>query len=359
MNTAPTLEPVEAPEQEPTLRETIESAVDASEAEQSAQPGSPPAGQPAPAAPVVAPTVPTAPTGPEGAKPAAAPGTPAAAAGTPSGAQAASVELKAPNQWKPHVREKWNTLPREVQEEVLRRESDNLRLIGSVGQKIRMADEIGQHLAPFAERLQETGASPQAFMADVFSTVKSLSSGTPQERAEVVANIVQSYGIDLRMLDSVLAQRLSAPPPDPRVIEAQRRAMAAESQLTRHNMVREQQVQQTAATTLTSFAADPKNEFFGDVRELMADLIESGRATSLEDAYAASVWANPDTRKILLQREAEQRAAQKQQRAAGARLASSSVHGTPRGSGAGAPLGSPNMSLRETIAAAMDAQDGA
>ena len=344
------LDTVETPE--PTLRETIEDVVD----EQSPEPGpvakpvEQPAGQPArPEA--KGPTSPgdAAQPKPAGAKPAAPASTPAAPAG--------GTELKAPSQWKPAVREKWNQLPREVQEEVLRRESDSMRLIGSVGQKLKFAETVSKEIEPFSERLERNGATREAFLGDVLNTVKTLAGGSPQERAEVIANIVQSYGVDLRVLDAVLTQRISAPPPDPRVVEAQRRAYAAESLLAKQRQSLEQGTQQEAESTLQQFSADPKNEFFDDVRDMMADLIETGRANSLDEAYTASIWANPETRKILLQRESEQRAAAKGRRADLARRASSSVHGTPRGSGV--VTGGQNMSLRDTIAAAFDAQESA
>jgi hypothetical protein len=221
-----------------------------------------------------------------------------------------------------------------------------------------MADEVGQHLQPFTERLQATGATPSEFLGDVFTTINSLASGDPRTKAEVIANIIQSYGVDLRALDSVLSGRLSAPPPDPRTVEVQRRAMALEQRVRQYESAAEQQTQQTVNAHLQQFAADPKNEFFDDVRDMMADLIEAGKAETLQDAYTASVWANPDTRKILLQREAEQRAAVKQSRANQARRISASVSGAPRTTGVQGGV-TDKMSLRETIAAAWDSQDSA
>lgn len=337
--------------QEPSLRETIEEAVAANE-DQSA------GGQPGPAgdgqrAPGKADGSPAEKAGPEGAKP-AAPATPAAnAPGQPVGKPATPQELKAPSQWKPQVREKWNTIPREVQEEILRRENDSLRLIGSVGQKIKFADDVGRHLAPFAERLQSQNIPPQEFLGDVFSTVKSLATGTMEEKAAVVSNIIQSYGIDLRVLDTVLSQRLSAPPPSPEVIQARQLAARAQAVLQQQAQGSQEQARMAASQTLAQFGADPKNEFFEDVRDMMADLLQAGRATSLDEAYTACIWAHPDTRKILLQREAEQRVSSRGQRAQQARRASSSVHGAPLHSG-GVSARNPKASLRETIEAAFD-----
>lgn len=318
----------------PSLRETIEAAVDAQgEAGEVAQ--QPPADKQ-----------------PDSQQPPVAAEPPTTTADKPA---VVATELKAPAQWKPAVREKWNQLPREVQEEVLRRESDSMRLIGSVGQKIRMADEVQGHLQPFVEKLHQNGVNPSAFIGDVFTTVKSLSSGSLQEKADVVANIIQAYGVDLRMLDNILSQRLQQPP---EVMEARRLAARAQSVLQERDSSVEQQTAVQAERHLASFAADPKHEFLDDVRDLMADLIESGRATNLSDAYTAAIWAKADTRKILLQRESEARVAAKQNRAQHARTASLSVGGAPRTAGSGPHLGS-NMSLRDTIAAAMDAQDAA
>jgi len=246
------------------------------------------------------------------------------------------------------VREKWNSLPREVQEEVVRREADSMRLIGSVGPKIRMADEVQQHLSPFLPKLQEQGIPPSAFIGDLFASVKSLASPNGTERAEVVANIVQAYGVDLKLLDQVLTQRIQAGPQD----AAARRAIAQANAVIQQQ--REGVAHQTELETqkaLAAFAADPKHEFLDNVRDLMADLIEAGRAKNLEDAYAAAIWAHPDTRKILLQREATTRAADKTNRARQARRASSAIHGAPQSTGTPVPQ---NASLRDTIAAALD-----
>jgi hypothetical protein len=341
MNEADLLDPeveapaVETPAAEPSLRDTIAKAFDEQEAK------------------VTEPT-------PEGeepaAKPAAEPGTPAADAkpeAKTSEQEAAKPaepgELKAPAQWKPAIREKWGALPLEVKQEILRREGDSMRLIGSVGPKIRLADEVSNHIQPFAERLQANGVSPSAFLGDLFTSVKALTSSNPQEKAAVVANMIQSYGIDVRMLDAMLSQRLQQPP---EVAEARRLAARAESTIQQHQQSIEHQNSLEAEKALAAFGADPKHEFLDDVRDLMADLIEANRATSLDDAYSAAIWAHPDTRKILLQREAQARTEAKANRAAVARKASASVHGSPAGS-AVAPTKA-NMSVREAVEAAFD-----
>lgn len=337
-NESALLEPDEVVDEAPSLRDTLEAAVTEHSSEtEKFEPttkviddGAPPKPETT-ATPTTAPETPAAPTRPE------------------TTAAPASTELKAPSQWKPQVREKWNAIPREVQEEILRREGDSMRLIGSVGPKIRVADAVMDSVQPYLERLNANGVEPMSFIQDMFTTVKSLASDDARTKAEVIANIVQSYGVDVRMLDQVLTGRISMPPE-----VQQARQMMTRMQYQQFS----QQAQVEHATTMqaeraiVAFGADPKHEFLEEVRDLMADLVETGRANNLEDAYSAAVWANPDTRKILLQREAQSRAQSKGQRAAAARRASSAVSGSPQFP-AGAP-GAGNLSLRESIEAAID-----
>lgn len=323
-------------EEAPSLRETLEEAFDETPEIGTAEPA--PAKPEETSAEKVAPAT-TAP--PESDKPQVPEGKKVPEGQLP--------ELKAPSQWKPNVREKWNGLPREVKEEILRREGDSMRLIGSVGPKIRIADEVVGHISPFAERLENNGVAPSQFIGEVFSSVRQLAEGNPQVKAEVVANIVQSYGVDLRLLDQILTNRIQSPP---EVHHARALAARANAVLAQQSQGQTQQIEQQAEVAVQSFGADPKHEFLEDVRPLMADLIEAGRVHNLEDAYSAAIWAHPDTRKILLQREAQQRATAKTRRADAARRASSSVSGAPTAPGGGAPAG--NLSIRESLEAAFD-----
>lgn len=268
--------------------------------------------------------------------------------------QVAPQALQAPAQWKPQVKEKWNQLPREVQEEVLRREADSMRLIGSVGHKIRLADGVAEQLQSFIPRLQEQNIPVESFVGDIFTTVKQLSTGSPVDKANVLANIIQSYGIDVGILDNVLSHRLSE---SPEVLQA-RRAMAQAQSIVEQNRTAVQgQAAERASSVVTQFAADPKHEFVGNVRFMMADLLDSGQCKTLDEAYTAAVWANPETRAILLKREAEGKVRPKTQQANAARMASQSISGAPRMGSGELPPNLGEGSLRETIAAAMDHHD--
>jgi hypothetical protein len=52
---------------------------------------------------------------------------------------------------------------------------------------------------------------------------------------------------------------------------------------------------------IEAFKRDPKNRFFENVRQDMAKLFQTGKADTLQEAYDAACWLNPDIRAILIE----------------------------------------------------------
>ena len=85
---------------------------------------------------------------------------------------------------------------------------------------------------------------------------------------------------------------------------------------------------------IADFAQDPKNEYFEDVRETMADILEAGAARgqkiSLPEAYQRAILAHNDLAPLVAQKRLAEAANQANGPAAQARsLASTSVTGSP------------------------------
>jgi hypothetical protein len=117
-----------------------------------------------------------------------------------------------------------------------------------------------------------------------------------------------------------------------------------------------QQVQAQAEQIISAFAADPKNEFYGQVAPLMGQLIMSGQASDMQDAYDRACWATPDVRSTILTRQTAdaeaKRAADAKAKADAKRRAAGSISGSP-----GAPVSTTttaanqNLSLRDELRA--------
>ena len=265
---------------------------------------------------------------------------------------------RAPQSWKPAAREHWASLPPDVRAEIHRREHDVQQAFNQTAEERKLASAFKQVYAPYEAMIRGEGSDPIRAFDHLLQTSYQLRTAPPQQKAELVAGLIQQFGIDVRALDNVLTRQIGgmprqpqqqqpmAPQADPRVDQI----MQALSNMHQQNAA---QRQEKANAEVASFAQS--HEFLDDVRDYMADLIEvaanRGVDLSMEDAYNQACRANPEIAKVLDQRQRATAAGQSQQRARQARTASSSVRGNPKGA---APRASGAVPLRDAIEAAMD-----
>lgn len=258
---------------------------------------------------------------------------------------------KAPASWKPGAREAWSQLPPDVRAEVHRRERETARIVQETAQVRQVGERIGQMQQQFAPALQAEGVDVLTATHNLMNLASRLRFGSPIEKATLAATIIRNYGVDVNALANVLDGQ---PPPqghppqqmlqDPRVDQLLATLQQAQQQ-------RMAQVTERAVSEVEEFGAD--KEFFEDVREDMADLLEvaarRGIDLSLEQAYERACKMQPEISKVLDAREAAKRAGNSQQSTQRAKIAASSVRGTP----SGVPAANPG-DLRGAIEAAIE-----
>jgi hypothetical protein len=291
---------------------------------------SPDAPQPTPTAPATPTPAPT--TSPEPAADETVPAKTAAVPATPLGS--AEPALKAPQAWKPEMRERWASLPKEIQAEVLRREKEITAGLGSSAEARRFYEEFSRTIAPYQAHIGAVGGNPLKAFSDYLNTATLLRSGSPSEKANALASAIQEYGIDVAMLDSALAALLrgQAPASTP----GQHQQVFRDPRVDQLLQEREQDLIATTKEEVTAFASDPKNEFFEDVRNEVADWLEynasRGVKMTIQEAYNKAIAANDSVQATLAQRRAADLAKAQGGKVARARLAASSV-----GAGRAAP----------------------
>jgi hypothetical protein len=285
------------------------------------------AGEPAPPAPTsekapVTPSEPvtapkTAPVPPGGPVPPAAP-------------QAGAEQAKAPQSWKPIAREKWASIPAEIQQEVLRREKDVNIAMQESSEARQNYQRLRDVVAPYEPMLRAQNVDPYTAINSLFQSVATLTSGAPGAKAAVVANLITHYGVDVEQIDGHLrgapVQGQPGQPPvyqDPRVDQLLQQVEQAKYQ-------REQSAMEQARAGLTEVEG---LEFFMDVKDDMADILDiyakKGVAISAKDAYNKAIWANPQVSEVLTQRREAQSAANPNGSTQRARAAASSVKAEP------------------------------
>lgn len=292
---------------------------------------------------------------------------PGLAAGQPKqpdqqGAQGAAEAqgVKAPQSWRPEVREHWGKLPPEVQQEITRRETQVNRALNEAAQYVSHYNKFNEICQPYASMIAMDGGNPLNTFQEYLKTAATLRIGSPTEKASAIAQAVMQFGIDIPALDTALAAKVTGKPmPQSRQQEFKDpRLDGLLNQIQQNQRAREEELRNAQQAEIDSFTADPKNEFFEDLRHDVADILEMyanrGVRCTLQEAYDRACMMHPEVSKIVT---ARQQAANSQNLVNQNR----SVMDAKRRA-AVMPPGSPNvgpgetngnMSLRDTISAAM------
>jgi hypothetical protein len=261
-------------------------------------------------------------------------GTPTPQAGVPPAAPGAAAPQfnEAPQSWKAEMRPLYAKVPEEIRPYLHQREQELQHGFEAVARRGNVAEAVLNEFVPYAEQLQAEGATPITAMRTLLQTAHQLRTGGPEFKKALILSLAQQYGVDLS--NPVNVELAKAEAQNANLLTEKMYGSAATQQ-------------QTVAQTqqeFSAFAADPQNEFFPQVRGIMALLIENNVARDLRSAYDMAIGMHAEVRKTLIDREYQSRVqAQKVQAAAGA-----AIRGAPHGAGVRqVPAG--GESLRATI----------
>lgn len=260
--------------------------------------------------------------------------------GAEAGADTSLTDLDvAPKSLSPEAREVWKDAPEAVRREFARLDSRMEGMATKYAHNAQRAEAMDKALAPFQQFMSVNGGPSQAIPA-LLQTGALLQMGTSAQKAQIVANIINQYGVDVATLDGMLVGEVN--PEDKRRSELdsllEQRLAPMQQQLQGYQQ-REQQMrqqsQQKVHSDVTAFASS--NEFYHDVASDMADLLDMaanrGRPMSMQDAYDIACKSHPTISKIV-------EARRSQEAVAGKRAAAVSVTGSPGNSGGQAAGGS-------------------
>lgn len=240
---------------------------------------------------------------------------------------------------KPEAREKWASVPPEVQQEIHRRERETAMAIQRASESTRQAEPILRAIAPFAQQLAARGQAPEQVIGNFLRTEQALSHPDERQRASVLMQAMRTYGVSVEALATAI-EGGQAPAAQQQIDPQALVQQAVQGVLGHLGQQSQQTANQQAATALEAFSASGKAEFLEDLRPTMAAMIKAGLATDLQSAYDAACWADPRIRGIIQQREASKKAANATASTQRARAASTSVKSDPGGLQNGkAPLG--------------------
>lgn len=272
-------------------------------------------------------------------------------------------ESPAPVSWTESGKKAWDKLPQEAKAEVYRREAQINNVLRESAADRQFVDQYLGVMQPYMPLMQQFGAAPLQVIDNFMQTGAVLRTGSPQDKAAMVAQIVNDYDIDIETLDNAISGRIQERQRtgfDPRrVEEVIQRTMGqympqGQPQAAPQGGTAPVNVPQEGE--LEAFAAEAP--FYTEVREQMADFFDYAEANrqrmTLQQAYDMALAMRPDLRKAQQQQEAAGNAKANKRRLAKKRRAGKSLRGS---SGSNAPRGKKGRTLRDDILSAMDEVD--
>jgi hypothetical protein len=250
-----------------------------------------------------------------------------------------------------------------VQQEVVRRETEVGRTLQESARSREALAQVQGVLGPFAANIRAAGVDAITAMGNFFKADNTLRHGSISEKAQLVADIIKNYGVDIKALDSTLAGQPAQADPNAELADRLRREMREQLQPVLQHFSHMQgqrqralaQINGDATTEVENFGQDAAHEFFEDVRVEMADIIDlytqRGQPITLQDAYDRAIKLNPQVSEIIAKRAEAERVNAQAAAAQRARRTAASISGSP------APAGSPGPASddrRGAIEAAWD-----
>lgn len=266
--------------------------------------------------------------------------------------------LEPPTSWAIEDREMFEGQPREAQEFLLRRHRDMESHFHTQMEQIApLRNTVDQYKDYFAG----LNTTPQQAFNYLMNAEVVLRTGTAQQKADMIEQIVRDYEIPLGAA-AVQADDMEYVDPQ---IAALREELGSLKSTLESRQVGEQEAEQAALVAKLEAFRDERDEggnllrpYFTDVQDDMAVIAHGYRAAgqeppALEQLYEEAVWKNAKTRQRMMGQSSQKESADQQQRkrkkVSKARRAGASVGGSD-GNGA---QGNAPTSRREAIKAAL------
>ena len=238
----------------------------------------------------------------------------------------AAPKYNVPQGYSAVVKEKWNTLPPEVQADLVRREEDFHKMVTARDGELNLGREIKDVITPYMPIIQAEGSTPKETINNLLNTAYVLRTGRPEQKQHIVRAICEQYDIPV---EGLVRQQEYV---DPTVAQLQQELAALRQQADPNVLFSQLQEQQERANIhreADAFVRDPANIYFEKVKPYMAAFLTNGDARNYKEAYDMACQAHPEVRSIL---EANAKAAEAEKRKAEIRAkqhAASSVTGSP------------------------------
>lgn len=237
------------------------------------------------------------------------------------------VWKRPPASWKKDYHDAWQTADPRLQEYAWQREEQMRRGVEPLLTKAQFADSMQEVVAPYLNTIQGLGLKPDTAVKALFEADAALRNPNHDQRLQYFMQLAQQYGVNL----SGQAQQYQAT--DPSVYALQNELNNVRGEVLSWKQQQEARQNETLLGEIDQFSA--KAEHFEAARPTMIQLLQSGVAETLQDAYDKAIRLDPELFQTVQQAQQASAAASKSKElnnaAKAARAAAVSVRGSTPG----------------------------
>jgi hypothetical protein len=245
------------------------------------------------------------------------------------------VWRRPPASWKKDYHEIWAKADPKMQEYAWQREEQMRAGVEPLLSKAQFADAMQEAIQPYMNTIQGLGLQPEKAVAALMEADHKLRTSDPQTKMQYFMQLAQSYGINLGAMQPQAPGAAPMQPNsvDPLVWQLQNELNQVRGEVMGWKQQQEMMENQTLLNEINQFSL--KAEHFEDVRPTMIQLLQSGVAQTLDEAYDKAIRLDPNlfeqTLKAKQAEEAAKQAKEANRVAKSARAAAVSVRSATPG----------------------------
>lgn len=189
-----------------------------------------------------------------------------------------------PASWKKDYHEAWITADPKLKEYAWKREEEMKAGVQPLLSKAQYADQMQQAIEPYMNNIRGLGIeAPQAVKA-LMEADNVLRHGSPQQKQAYFAQLAQQYGINMGEVQTT--------PVDPNFYAIQNELAQVRGEVLNWKQQQEAAQNQALLSEISQFQS--KAEYFEEARPTMIQLLNSGVAKDLDDAYQKAIRLDND-----------------------------------------------------------------
>lgn len=255
-------------------------------------------------------------------------------------------EVAAPHSWPKELHNHFSALPIETRKAIAAHEAAREKGLNEKLEQSAKARQLSEAFAkvvqPYMPLIQSEGGTPLGAVQTLLHTAHQIR----QNPEATIKALAHRYGVNIgQQADTTVPEQ------SPEFTALKKELMDVKSTLTRNHQALQQQEYDKANSEIDSYKGSGKYPYFDEVRADIADLLEIGKAKTLDEGYKLairmneSVWTKVNAESEKTKAEEARIEAEKAKKAAQVNVKSK-----------GAPVGvKPNGSMRDTMFAAYDA----